>query len=374
MPQKKMNRRADGYYKFTYKGKQFYGKTQKEARAKRDAYIAEEQAGIDVLTHEKSEFLKYSLHWIEVFRVECNPRQIFQYKHLVELVAPKFPIHMKDITMQDVQKMLNSMSCYSPSYVSKCMTTLRGIFSTAVAEGVITKNPMEAAKRPKTKKVEGHRALEQWERDLVRSTWSEHDFGPAGMIMMYAGLRRGEMLYINIDRDIDFEKKTITVCGAVSYQDGTHPVVTEGKTAAAQRTIPLVKPLEEALKGRHGLLLPMKNGQLMSLQAFSSKYKSYMCFLETKLNGCPKRWYGKTNEHLELLAAGKKLPPWREVKIRCHDFRVDFCTRNYEAGIPIKTLEKWMGHADAQMIMKIYAKLTEDQEKADALKLMGFME
>ena len=29
------------------------------------------------------------------------------------------------------------------------------------------------------------------------------------MVMMFAGLRRGEVLYIDIDRDVDFEKKTI---------------------------------------------------------------------------------------------------------------------------------------------------------------------
>ena len=37
--------------------------------------------------------------------------------------------------------------------------------------------------------------------------------------------------------------------------------------------------------------------------------------------------------------------------IRCHDFRVTFCTTCYEAGIKIKTLQAWMGHADATMIM-----------------------
>ena len=73
------------------------------------------------------------------------------------------------------------------------------------------------------------------------------------------------------------------------------------------------------------------------------------------------------------MAQGRELPPWRDVRIRCHDFRVDFCTRNYEAGIPIKTLQTWMGHSDAQMIMNVYAKLTKEQEDADALKLMNFM-
>ena len=41
----------------------------------------------------------------------------------------------------------------------------------------------------------------------------------------------------------------------------------------------------------------------------------------------------------------------------------------YEAGIPIKTLQSWMGHADATMIMAIYAKLTAEKEQMDASKL-----
>jgi len=88
---------------------------------------------------------------------------------------------------------------------------------------------------------------------------------------------------------------------------------------------------------------------MMSQSAFDRKFASYIMFLETKLNGCPKRWYGNLNEHKALVAAGEELPPWRDVTIRCHDFRVDFCTRCYYARIPIKTLQSWMGHASTQM-------------------------
>ena len=46
----------------------------------------------------------------------------------------------------------------------------------------------------------------------------------------------------------------------------------------------------------------------------------------------------------------------------------------YEAGIPIKTLQSWMGHADATMIMAIYAKLSSEKEQFDASKLDEFMQ
>ncbi|MBR2661941.1 MAG: tyrosine-type recombinase/integrase [Clostridia bacterium] len=59
-------------------------------------------------------------------------------------------------------------------------------------------------------------------------------------------------------------------------------------------------------------------------------------------------------------------------RIRCHDFRVTFCTMCYEAGVPVKTLQAWMGHADATMIMSVYAKLTAEKEQYDASKLNAF--
>ncbi len=33
----------------------------------------------------------------------------------------------------------------------------------------------------------------------------------------------------------------------------------------------------------------------------------------------------------------------------------------YEAGVKIKTLQAWMGHADATMIMEIYAFINDEQ-------------
>ena len=75
-----------------------------------------------------------------------------------------------------------------------------------------------------------------------------------------------------------------------------------------------------------------------------------------------------------MLARGEMLSPWQEVKIRCHDLRVDFCTRAYEAEIPVKTLQAWMGHEDATLIMEVYAKLTDERKKTDTRRLSEFME
>ena len=119
---------------------------------------------------------------------------------------------------------------------------------------------------------------------------------------------------------------------------------------------------------------PARTGRLMlcALRYLFDGYESYILFLETKLNGCNRRWYGKTKEHKALIKEGKPLPPWHTVNIKCHDFRVTYCTMCYDAGIPIKTLQKWMGHSDATMIMRIYAKLTNEREPLDITAINNF--
>lgn len=373
MPRQTLTKREDGRYKCKYGSKQFYGRTQAEALKKRDAWILAEQAGLNHQADGTS-FREYALNWVRVYRADAGAPQQKQYMNMMEAFADHLPKKaMKDITATDIQSFCNLLTTYSNSYISKFMTTLRGVFKSAFADGILLRNPLDNVIRPKGKKTEGHRPLEIWERNLVAATCQELPFGLAAMTMMLAGLRRGEVLALNIDRDVDFENHTITVREALSFREGNQAVVTDGKTENAQRVIPMAQPLEDALKGHHGLLCAKEKGGLMSESAFERRFQSWITFLETKLNGCHKRWYGKTREHKALLEAGEQLPPWKEITIRCHDFRVDFCTRAYFAGIPIKTLQTWMGHADATLIMQVYAKLTQEQEETDAEKLRNYL-
>ena len=141
-----------------------------EAIKKRDEYIASEKVGIN---HDLAEvpFLEYALNWVSVYRAACGAPQQKQYAGMMEFVAKQLKSKsMKDITVTELQAVVNQLTAYSSSYVSKFMTTLRGVFRTATAEGAVLRNPMELVKRPKCKKTEGHRAFEGWERDLITST------------------------------------------------------------------------------------------------------------------------------------------------------------------------------------------------------------
>ena len=372
MPRQKLTKRADGRYACRYDGRFFYGKSTAEAIRRRDEYIREKDKGYNMDLAD-TVFADYGKTWLDAYRTECNPMQRRQYQRFIDYAAEKLNRRlMRAITATDIQKLYNTLNGYSQSYINKFTSTIRSIFRAALQDGIIIRSPAELAQPPKGESG-GHRALELWEQELVEDTCMDHDFGPAAMVMLYAGLRRGEVLYLDVGRDVDFEARTISVRGAVSFCEGNQGVITDGKTENAQRTIPLADPLAKALEGIHGLLLTKADGDMMSESAFDRKYQSYITFLERKLNGYPKCQYGRTRAHKALLAEGKELPPWQEINIRCHDFRVTFCTMCYNADIPPKTTQVWMGHADTKLVMDVYTKLTAEKEQADALKLNAFI-
>lgn len=371
MPKATYKKRADGRFRVRYKGKEFYGTTQAEANAKRDAYRRELESGLRAQTLGIN-FSTYAIQWIETYKDSCTDRTYNAYVGIVnraiDVIGDR---RMKDITKMDIQKLLNSLKGYSTSAVKKHRMTLNSIFSSAVQDRVILANPCYGTKLPDSTSGT-HRAITDEERELIHQSVGHHDMALAAMVMLYAGLRRGEVLALDYT-DIDLEDGFINVSKGIVF-DGNQPILTTPKTDAGIRSVPIIEPLKSAFEGMGGRVLCNESGGIMSQIAFKRKWESYISYLETLLNGCQKRWYGRTREHKAIVAAGGTLPPWRECTIRPHDLRHSYVTMLYDAGVDIKTAMKWVGHADQQMIMRIYAHLTEQRERASHTQLASHVE
>ncbi len=371
MPKATYKKRADGRFRVRYKGKEFYGATQAEANAKRDAYkkelakgLREEMLGV--------RFDEYAVQWLETYKTECSKNTYNAYVYMINRAIDHIgAMRLAEITQTDIQKMFNSISGMSDSTIKKFCSTINSIFEAALHDGAVLQNPCYAARRPKGSRGT-HRCITATERELIHASVGHHDMALAAMIMLYAGLRRGEAIALT-DSCIDLDAEQIHVSEGV-YFDGNRPVLSVPKTASGIRTIPIFKPLKEALCGFSGRVLQDEKGNLMSENAFRRKWDSYIACLETSLNGCRKRWYGRTKEHKKILESGGALPPWRNVDIRPHDLRHSYVTMLYDAGVDIKTAMRWVGHADEKMIMQVYAHLTEERESRSASQVAKHVE
>ena len=183
------------------------------------------------------------------------------------------------------------------------------------------------------------------------------------------GLRPPEAKALKIDRDIDFENDVITL-REFAHNDGQKYSFSDvGKTERANRTIPLFPPLKAALSGKEGYLITSAHGEPVTHTTWRVVWNSYKTCMETAINGISKRWYGRTKEHKKLLAEKKPLPPWVSFDIVPYDLRHSFCVMCRDAGVEINTCRRWMGHADAKMILKVYDSVSEDRSEQERQKI-----
>lgn len=94
----------------------------------------------------------------------------------------------------------------------------------------------------------------------------------------------------------------------------------------------------------------------------------YIFCMETSINGIQKRWYGKTKEQQKQKEAGT-LPAWIDFDIVPYTLRHAFCAFCRDSGVELNTCRRWMGHADAKMILKVYDSVSQDREQSEREKV-----
>lgn len=357
MPRQTLKQRPDGRFQCEYKGKFFYGKTQSEAIKKRNEYKKDLEAGLRAEAAGVT-VQEYAAQWVNIYKAHVANKTYNEYVRFLNRACGVFGSKkIRDVVSSDIKNLYNTRVECSQSENKHFCQTIHGMFEAAVIDRIIPFNPCNGVKPPKGKAEVPHRALEAWEDEIIlRMAERGHRLALGVMVMRYAGLRRGEALACNIDRDFDFAEKTITVREAVRFESN-QPVIVDPKSEAGKRKIPMIDILAKCLVQHHGLLMQSESGGLMSEAAFRSAWRSYLTTAETMINGCHKRWYGRMAEH-----QGAELPPWKEFTLKSHDLRHSFCTMLYEAGVDLKSAQKWMGHADEAMTLRIYTHLSDKQE------------
>lgn len=335
-------RRKDGRYQCKYKGVFFYGRTEQEALSARDNYKS--------LSISPETFGAYAMRWLEAYKSHLTVKP---YNQHVRMLNRFLSMHgdrlLTEITPTMISTFYQSMNGYSQSTINDARDTIKGVFKAALADGLIPRDPTMNIKPPKGQKG-SHRALTPKEYTLIHAV--QHRLRPCVMLMLYAGLRRGEVLALNIDNDIDFVNRRIYIREAVRFSGSGQQIITQPKTDAGIRVVPLIDGLAQELEGLHGLVCQSAKGEPMTETAFRRAWESYLVALSEYKNGSSKRWHKG---------------PWKPVTIRPHDLRHSYCTMLYNAGIDIKTAMLWLGHADQTVTMQIYTHLTE-QRRTEAEK------
>lgn len=338
----KLKKRADGRYRCVYKGQYFYDTDPDVCLAKREEYKRQEAIG-EYIRQNSQTVRQYADYWLPIHKGDVKETTYNGYKSLLKnILKPIEDKRLREVTSDDISELYASINKKSASYIHKAKILLYEIFDSAKDARYILQNPCRAqsVKPPKGEKGT-HRAITEEERNLILTV--PHRMQVAALIMLYCGLRRGEIIALKAS---DIHGDTIKVSRSVYYVSN-QPKVSSTKSKAGNRIVPVPSILRPFLSDLRGFIYPGHNSTPATEQAFSRGWESYRKALSE--------------------AAG------HQVDIRPHDLRHSYCTMLRDAGVDMHQAMLWMGHADEKMILHIYDHVTDSRTAQSVNQIENYL-
>ena len=373
-----LSQRKDGRYQGRYvdrfgNRKCVYGATLREAKNN----LAQAQKA-NVLhanvINEKTTLDEWYSKWMEVYKIPVIRRssKIYYEGIYKKFISPQLGKEkLVDLTKLKVTRVLNKEKeeGYSWGTLNKTKLLLVDMLNKALEDDFVYKNVAKGIvipiRRTGYKKV---KALSVEEQESFFECAMGTFYYPAYVVAINTGLRPGELFALTED-DIDFSEKVIHVTKTLTYQtqvDGESKefLLSDPKTKTSVRDIPINDICMQALlkqKIIHHVIRQRKN----------SKDTPYPELLFTTKFGTPLN-VELFNEGIrrvieEINFSRDELDQMD--KFGGHTFRHTFATRCFEAGIPPKTVQTYLGHATLKMTMDLYTSVMPVIKQQEMYKL-----
>lgn len=264
---------------------------------------------------------------------------------------------ISEVKPMHCQNIINNM--ISKGYAAASMTqtriTLYTMFAAAEENEIIIKNPVtKSVKCPKHRK-KNVRVLTIEEQEAFLEVAKKSSYCRQYQFILQTGLRIGELIGLKWE-DINFEKKTISVQRSVKFHTRENFTVSEPKSMAGYRIIPLTD-------SAYNILKEIKNERKKEA-VISFEFNDYV-FLNKQGKPTTNIVY---NNNLRRLCKRAKIET-----ISVHTLRHTFATRCIEANMRPKTLQEILGHSNISITMDLYVHVTEEAKEQEIQKLENYI-
>jgi integrase len=341
----KYKKRADGRYcthvhvgsyntDGSPKRKTLYAKTIREL----DVKVAEIRQKMNTGTYIQDNNLTlgtWAKEWLDTYKIGVEYNTTRMYKMIIDnyIIEPLGHMKLQNIKTVHLQKIINENQEKS-WIIKKFKLTINQIFEQAVINDLIIKNPVRGIKLPVITKNTKKRTLTESETEKILTLQLDGKTRCFIFLLLYTGMRKSEILALS-KSDIDKENNKINVSKTLIFKVNQSTIKHSPKTFAGIRTIPILTPLRDVLF------------------SYMDSIESEILFTGTS---------GNTLSHTAYRRMWEKFTKaMGETDLTAHNFRHNFATTLYDAGVDVKTAQSILGHTSIQVTLDIYTKLSESK-------------
>lgn len=351
-----------------------YAKTPEELTEK--IAIAKREIEEDIYHRENPTVEEYATKWLTMHGSHIRTTTLGNYTSRVKIyiIEPLGKKYMAEVTPDDVKMAINKAAAQSYSVYRSVQMLYKMIFGSALESHIIDESPCKninprGGKTPKEKK-----ALTDAQVTTLLDAVRGLPPYPFIMLCLYSGLRREEALALQWDSVfLDGDAPHIVVCRAWHTEHNRPVILTELKTEASKRTIPIPPQLVECLKAvkeksTSDFVIANRDGWALS----ETQWRRVWGYVRTRT--VRERTYyryinGQKISHTVTPVLGERAAHNKDVvysidyEVTPHQLRHTYITNLLLAGVDVKTVQVLAGHEHAKITLDIYTHLTYNQPK-----------
>ena len=319
----KIRKNANGvswFARFRKNKKQYYvsEKTQLGCYNKvKDLYNAK----VIVTKTKNTTLYEWYQQWLELYKKDVKQSTIMDYSASLKYLEDLKNQNLDKITSINILETLNKINFERRK--QKVYELLKDLFTKALNNEIIDKNPIDKLERPKHKRKIGS-ALSNIDEHSLEKVFLKHN-ADVFLVALYQGLRKGEVLALTIS-DFDFKNKTLAINKSINLYNEVDTTKNESSTRVMplfDKTIKIMQKYKNT-KGRIFDLSP-KQCQTLFLNLISE--------IATK------------------------------EKYTIHSLRHTFITKCQEKKIPLHIIQHWCGHVQGSKVTnEVYTHTRKEAE------------
>ena len=351
-----------------------YGRTREELYDK--VLEVQRQIENDTFRRTSPTVEEYANKWLLMQSAHIRATTLIDYTSKVKnyIIKPLGQMYMADVTADDIRLALVAASKKSASVYKSVNILYKCIFASAKESRVIEENPTGflSTKDGGVPQKERQALTDEQADRLLEAV---RGLPPYVFIMLgfYAGLRREEILALQWDCVyLDCDAPYLSVRRAWHTEHNRPVILTELKTKAARRDIPLPDCLAECLKEEKAVstseyVIANREGGPLSYTQFKRLWQ-YIVTRTVKERSYYRYEGGRRVKHTVKPVLGEKAA--HNGKVVYSLLRHTYITNLIHASVDPKTVQYRAGHESSKITMDIYAKVKYNQpdELGEVLK------